>query len=547
MPKDNSIKTVLIIGSGPIIIGQACEFDYSGTQATRSIREEGIKVILINSNPATIMTDPMMADKVYLLPLTVESIEKIVEENEIDAVLPTMGGQTALNLCKEADELGIWQKYNIRLIGVDIAAIDTAEDREQFRQLMTRIGVKVALSKVANSFLEGKEFAQEIGFPLVIRPSFTLGGTGGSFVHSKNELDEALQRGLQASPIHEVLVERAVLGWKEFELELLRDKNDNVVIICTVENMDPMGIHTGDSITVAPAMTLSDTAFQDMRNKAMLMMRSLGNFAGGCNVQFALEPETEELIAVEINPRVSRSSALASKATGYPIAKIAAKLAIGYTLDELKNQITKTTSAYFEPALDYVIVKIPRWNFDKFKGANDTLGLQMKSVGEVMAIGRSFTEAIQKACQSLENEAVGLGYYGKSLMKSEELIEYIKTPKWDRIFRIKDALMQGVTVKTIVQATGIDRWFIYQIQEICRVEKELSRYSLETVPAELLKEAKLHGFSDEQISRIMKYNCTEEQVYEKRKSLGITRVYKMVDTCSAEFEAKTPYFYSTFE
>jgi carbamoyl-phosphate synthase large subunit len=547
MPLDNSIKSVLIIGSGPIIIGQACEFDYSGSQAARSLREEGIKVILINSNPATIMTDPMMAEKVYLLPLTVESIEQILEDNQIDAVLPTMGGQTALNLCKEADELGVWQKYNVRLIGVDIAAIDTAENREQFRQLMINIGIKVAPSRVANSFLEGKEFAQEIGFPLVIRPSFTLGGTGGGFVHTKNELDEALQRGLQASPIHEVLVERAVLGWKEFELELLRDKNDNVVIICTVENMDPMGVHTGDSITIAPAMTLSDSAFQDMRNKAILMMRSLGNFAGGCNVQFALNPETEELIAVEINPRVSRSSALASKATGYPIAKIAAKLAIGYSLDELKNQITKTTSAYFEPALDYVIVKVPRWNFDKFKGANDTLGLQMKSVGEVMAIGRSFNEAIQKACQSLENEAVGLGYYGKSLMKSDELIEYIKTPKWDRIFRIKDALMQGVTVKTIVEATGIDRWFIYQIQEIVRVEKELSKYSLDTLPAELLKEAKLNGFSDEQIARIMKYNCTEEQVYERRKELGITRVYKMVDTCSAEFEAKTPYFYSTFE
>ena len=547
MPLDNSIKSVLIIGSGPIIIGQACEFDYSGSQAARSLREEGIKVILINSNPATIMTDPMMADKVYLLPLTVESIEQILEENQIDAVLPTMGGQTALNLCKEADELGVWQKYNVRLIGVDIAAIDTAENREQFRQLMINIGVKVAPSRVANSFLEGKEFAQQIGFPLVIRPSFTLGGTGGGFVHSKNELDEALQRGLQASPIHEVLVEKAVLGWKEFELELLRDKNDNVVIICTVENMDPMGIHTGDSVTIAPAMTLSDSAFQDMRNKAILMMRSLGNFAGGCNVQFALNPETEELIAVEINPRVSRSSALASKATGYPIAKIAAKLAVGYSLDELKNQITKTTSAYFEPALDYVIVKVPRWNFDKFKGANDTLGLQMKSVGEVMAIGRSFTEAIQKACQSLENEAVGLGYYGKSLMKSDELIEYIKTPKWDRIFRIKDALMQGVTVKTIVEATGIDRWFIYQIQEIVRIEKELAKYSLETLSTELLKEAKLNGFSDEQIARIMKYNCTEEQVYEKRKALGITRVYKMVDTCSAEFEAKTPYFYSTFE
>ena len=412
---------------------------------------------------------------------------------------------------------------------------------------MIDINIKVAPSRVANSFLEGKEFAQEIGFPLVIRPSFTLGGTGGGFVHDKSELDEALQRGLQASPIHEVLVEKAVLGWKEFELELLRDKNDNVVIICTVENLDPMGIHTGDSITVAPAMTLSDTAYQDMRNQAMKMMRSLGNFAGGCNVQFALNPETEDIIAVEINPRVSRSSALASKATGYPIAKIAAKLAIGYTLDELKNQITKTTSAYFEPALDYVIVKVPRWNFDKFKGANDTLGLQMKSVGEVMAIGRSFNEAIQKACQSLENEAVGLGYYGKSLMKSDELIEYIKTPKWDRIFRIKDALMQGVTIKTIVQATFIDRWFIYQLLEIVRIEKELIQHTLDSLPEELLKEAKHNGFGDEQIARILIDRCTEEQVYEKRKALGITRVYKMVDTCSAEFEAKTPYFYSSFE
>ncbi len=547
MPKDQSIKSVLIIGSGPIIIGQACEFDYSGSQAARSLREEGIKVILINSNPATIMTDPMMADRVYLLPLNVESIEQILQENNIDAVLPTMGGQTALNLCKEADELGIWEKYNCRLIGVDVAAIDTAEDREQFRQLMVKIGMAVAPSRVANSFLEGKEFAQEIGFPLVIRPSFTLGGTGGGFVHGKEDLDAALEKGLKASPIHEVLVEKAVLGWKEYELELLRDCNDNVVIICTVENLDPMGVHTGDSITVAPAMTLSDTAFQEMRNKAMLMMRSLGNFAGGCNVQFALNPATEELIAVEINPRVSRSSALASKATGYPIAKIAAKLAIGYSLDELKNQITQTTSAYFEPALDYVIVKVPRWNFDKFKGANDTLGLQMKSVGEVMAIGRSFPEALQKACQSLENEAVGLGYYGKSLMKSEEIVEYIKTPKWDRIFRIKDALMQGSTVKSIAQATGIDRWFLYQIQEICTIEKELLKHTLESLPENLLKEAKKMGFGDAQIAKILNGNCHEDEVYEKRKKLGITRVYKMVDTCAAEFEAKTPYFYSTFE
>jgi len=547
MPKDSSIKSVLIVGSGPIIIGQACEFDYSGSQAARSLREEGIKVILINSNPATIMTDPMMADKVYLLPLTIESIEQILQENDIDAVLPTMGGQTALNLCKEADEIGIWNKYNVRMIGVDVAAIDTAEDREKFRQLMVKIGIAVAPSRVANSFLEGKEFAQEIGFPLVIRPSFTLGGTGGGFVHSKDDLDAALERGLKASPIHEVLVEKAVLGWKEYELELLRDQSDNVVIICTVENLDPMGVHTGDSITVAPAMTLSDTAFQDMRNKAILMMRSLGNFSGGCNVQFALNPATEELIAVEINPRVSRSSALASKATGYPIAKIAAKLAIGYSLDELKNQITQTTSAYFEPALDYVIVKVPRWNFDKFKGANDTLGLQMKSVGEVMAIGRNFKEAIQKACQSLENEAIGLGYYGKSLMKSEELVEYIKTPKWDRIFRIKDALMAGSTVKSIAQATGIDRWFLHQILQICNIEKEIATHTLETLPENLFKEAKKCGFGDMQISKILQGDCTDEQVYEKRKALGITRVYKMVDTCAAEFEAKTPYFYSTFE
>ncbi|MEO6328425.1 MAG: carbamoyl-phosphate synthase large subunit [Ginsengibacter sp.] len=547
MPRDLSINSVLIIGSGPIIIGQACEFDYSGTQAARSLREEGIKVILINSNPATIMTDPMMADKVYLLPLTIESIEQILEDNQIDAVLPTMGGQTALNLCKEGDELGVWEKYNVKLIGVDIKAIDKAEDREKFRQWMIELNVPVAPAHTANSFLEGKEFAQDVGFPLVIRPSFTLGGSGGSLVYLKEDLDEALNRGLQASPMHEVLVEKALLGWKEFELELLRDANDNVVIICTVENFDPMGIHTGDSITVAPAMTLSDTGFQKMRDTAIRMMRDLGNFAGGCNVQFALNPQTEDIIAIEINPRVSRSSALASKATGYPIAKVAAKLAIGYNLDELKNQITQNTSAYFEPALDYVIVKIPRWNFDKFKGADDTLGLQMKSVGEVMAIGRSFAEAVQKACQSLENEAVGLGYYGKSMMYADELIDYLKVPKWDRIFRIKDALMIGVSVKRICESTGIDRWFIYQIQKICDCEKAIAKFDLDSMPEELLREAKGLGFSDEQIVRIIKDGSTDEDVYEKRKKLGITRVFKMVDTCSAEFEAKTPYFYSTFE
>ncbi len=546
MPKDNSITSVLIIGSGPIVIGQACEFDYSGTQAARSLREEGIKVILINSNPATIMTDPMMADRVYLLPLTVESIEQILEENQIDAVLPTMGGQTALNLCKEVDELGIWEKHKVRLVGVDIKAIDKAEDREKFRQWMIEMGIPVCPAKIANSFLEGKEFAQEIGFPLVLRPSFTLGGSGGSIVFKKEELDEALNRALTASPMHEVLVEKAVLGWKEYELELLRDAVDNVAIICTVENFDPMGVHTGDSITVAPAMTLSDTAFQLMRNTAISMMRALGNFAGGCNVQFALNPQTEEIIVVEINPRVSRSSALASKATGYPIAKIAAKLAVGYNLDELKNQITQSTSAYFEPVQDYVIVKIPRWNFDKFKGADDTLGFQMKSVGEVMGIGRSFAEAVQKACQSLENEAVGLGYYGKSLMHADELIEYIKIPKWDRIFRIKDALMAGASIKRICESTKIDRWFIYQIQKICDCEKEIAKYDLKTLPDNLLTEAKLLGFSDEQIIRIMKEE-NSELIYERRKAMGLTRVFKMVDTCAAEFEAKTPYFYSTFE
>lgn len=547
MPLDTSIKSVLIIGSGPIVIGQACEFDYSGSQAARSLREEGIKVVLVNSNPATIMTDPLVADKVYLLPLTAETVEHILEENDIDAVLPTMGGQTALNLAKEVEELGLWEKYNVRLIGVDIKAIDKAEDRDLFRNWMLEMNIPVAPARVANSMLEGKEFAQEIGIPLVIRPSFTLGGTGGGFVKNKEELEPALEAGLKASPIHEVLVEKAVLGWKEFELELLRDVNDNVVIICTVENFDPMGIHTGDSITVAPAMTLSDTAFQLMRNTAIDMMRNLGNFAGGCNVQFALNPETEEIIAIEINPRVSRSSALASKATGYPIAKVAAKLAVGYTLDELKNQITQTTSAYFEPALDYVIVKMPRWNFDKFKGADDTLGLQMKSVGEVMAIGRTFPEALQKACQSLENNAIGLSSISRSQMRPEELMDYLKRPTWDRVFRIKEALEAGISIKTIRELTQIDRWFLYQIQDIVTLEHKIKAYQhLDKLPLELLREAKQMGFSDEQIAELVK-DCTAEEVYEKRKQAGITRVFKMVDTCSAEFEAKTPYFYSSFE
>ncbi|MCC6720889.1 MAG: carbamoyl-phosphate synthase large subunit [Bacteroidia bacterium] len=546
MPKDNSIKSVLIIGSGPIIIGQACEFDYSGSQAARSLKEEGIEVSLINSNPATIMTDPVMADHVYLWPLTCESIENILKESKIDAVLPTMGGQTALNLCKEAQELGIWEKYNVKIIGVDIDAIDRTENRELFRQLMINIDVPIAPSKTANSFLEGKEFAQEIGYPLVIRPSFTLGGTGGGFVWDKSELDQALKNGLEASPIHEVLVEKAVLGWKEFELELLRDDKDDIAVICTIENFDPMGIHTGDSITVAPAMTLSDVAYQNMRDAAFKMMRNIGTFAGGCNVQFAINPENEELIAIEINPRVSRSSALASKATGYPIAKIASKLAIGYFLDELINPVTKNSSAFFEPAIDYTIVKIPRWNFDKFKGANKNLGLQMKSVGEVMSIGRSFQEALQKACQSLETIRKGLGCDGYDLHKLDPILESLEYPSWDRLWHIKDAISLGIPITSIQKITKIDRWFLEQIYDLVKTEKLISKYTINNITEDVLKIAKEKGFSDFQIAYAMR-NCTEDEVYSKRKSFGINRVYKMVDTCSAEFESKTNYYYSTFD
>ncbi len=547
MPRDKSIKSVLIIGSGPIIIGQACEFDYAGSQASRSLREEGIEVSLINSNPATIMTDKVTADHIYLLPLNVNSIIKILNERKIDAVLPTMGGQTALNLCIKADEMGIWKKHGVRIIGVDIQTIEITENREKFRKCMLDIGVACAPSAIANSFLEGKEIAQKIGFPLVIRPSYTLGGTGASFVHKKDELDEALSRGLHASPIHEVLIDKAMLGWKEFELELLRDSNNNVNIICSIENFDPMGIHTGDSITVAPAMTLSDTTYQKMRTMAIRMMRSIGTFAGGCNVQFAVSPdEREDIIAIEINPRVSRSSALASKATGYPIAKIAAKLAIGYNLDELKNQITLSTSAFFEPTLDYVIVKIPRWNFDKFKGAKRELGLQMKSVGEVMAIGRSFQEALQKACQSLEIKRNGLGADGKELKKQDQIIQSLEKPSWNRLFHVYDALKLGIPVKTVHKLTQIDPWFLRQIEELIILEREIEKQTLPSITRELMMEAKRKGYADRQIAHLL--GCLESEVFKKRyEEFGIKRVYKMVDTCAAEFEAKTPYFYSTFE
>jgi carbamoyl-phosphate synthase large subunit len=547
MPKNKNLKSILLIGSGPIVIGQACEFDYAGSQALRSLREDGIETILINSNPATIMTDPSMADHVYLLPLNTKSIVEILEKHpNIDAVLPTMGGQTALNLCIEADEKGIWEDFGVDLIGVDIDAINITEDREQFRELMLEIGVAMAPQATANSYLKGKEIAQEFGFPLVIRASYTLGGAGASFVYKEEEFDELLTRGLEVSPIHEVMIDKALIGWKEYELELLRDANDNVVIICAIENMDPMGIHTGDSITVAPAMTLSDVTYQKMRDMAIHMMRSIGDFAGGCNVQFAVNPDNEEeIIAIEINPRVSRSSALASKATGYPIAKIAAKLAIGYHLDELDNQITKSTSALFEPTLDYVIVKIPRWNFDKFEGSDRRLGLQMKSVGEVMGIGRSFQEALHKATQSLEIKRNGLGADGKGYKDYDQIIQKLTYASWDRVFVIYDAIQMGIPLSRIHEITKIDMWFLKQYEELYTREKEISKFAIDTLPRDLLLEAKQRGFADRQIAHMLE--CLESQVYKKREELKIKRVYKLVDTCAAEFVAQTPYFYSTFE
>ncbi|WP_306013173.1 MULTISPECIES: carbamoyl-phosphate synthase large subunit [unclassified Allomuricauda] len=547
MPKRKDLNSILIIGSGPIIIGQACEFDYSGSQALRSLREDGIETILINSNPATIMTDPAMADHVYLKPLTTKSIIEILKRHpNIDAVLPTMGGQTALNLCIEADEKGIWEDFGVEIIGVDIDAINITEDREKFRELMLKIGIGMPPQASATSFLKGKEIAQEFGFPLVIRASFTLGGAGAGIVYDPEHFDDMLSHGLEVSPIHEVMIDKALMGWKEYELELLRDKNDNVVIICTIENMDPMGIHTGDSITVAPAMTLSDRTFQRMRDMAIHMMRSIGDFAGGCNVQFAVSPdEKEDIIAIEINPRVSRSSALASKATGYPIAKIAAKLAIGYTLDELDNQITQSTSALFEPTLDYVIVKIPRWNFDKFEGSDRTLGLQMKSVGEVMGIGRSFQEALHKATQSLEIKRNGLGADGKGYKDYETIIEKLRVPSWDRVFVIYDAIQLGIPLKRIHEITKIDMWFLKQYEELHFLEMEISKYTIESLPKALLLEAKQKGFADRQIAHML--DCWESEVHSKRMDLNINRVYKLVDTCAAEFKAVTPYYYSTFE
>ena len=546
MPKESSIKHVLIIGSGPIVIGQACEFDYAGSQASRSLREEGIIVTLINSNPATIMTDPVTADHVYLLPLEKKSIRKILTDHpDIDAVLPTMGGQTALNLAIECDKAGIWKNNGVRMIGVDIEAIDTAENREKFKALMEKIGVGVCKGDTATSMLQGKEIAQEIGFPLIIRASYTLGGAGGAFVEKAEDFEHYLSAGLQASPVHEVLIEQSITGWKEYELEVMRDNIGNMIVICSIENFDPMGVHTGDSITVAPAMTLPDTVYQRMRNFAITMMNSIGNFAGGCNVQFAVSPDNQTIIGIEINPRVSRSSALASKATGYPIAKVAAKLAIGYNLDELSNSITGTTSAYFEPSIDYVIVKIPRWNFDKFKGADRRLGLSMKAVGEVMGIGRNFQEALQKACQSLEIKRNGLGADGKELKDQAQILYSLANPSWNRLFHVYDAFKLGISFRTIQDLTKIDKWFLKQIEELIHLEAEINKYKLETIPRELMEEAKKKGYADRQIAHLL--DCLESDVFQKRyEEMGIKRVYKLVDTCAAEFAAKTPYYYSTF-
>lgn len=551
MPKREDIRTILLIGSGPIIIGQACEFDYSGTQACRSLKEEGYRVILINSNPATIMTDPMMADAIYLKPLTVESIREIVAIEKPDAVIPTMGGQTALNLARDLHHQGFWKKNNIDIIGVDIDAIDITEDRQKFRDLMESIGIDQCRSRVAKSMLDAKEVTLELGgLPVVIRPSFTLGGMGGGIVWTQDEFERKVLRGLELSPVHEILIEECIFGWKEFELELLRDSNDNVVIICSIENMDPMGVHTGDSVTVAPSQTLPDKLFQKLRDAAIRMMRSIGNFAGGCNVQFAVEPETDRIVAIEINPRVSRSSALASKATGYPIAKIATKLAVGYNLDELKNQITGTTSACFEPTLDYVVVKIPRFNFDKFPGSDEELSTQMKAVGEVMAIGRTFPEALNKAWQSMETGHSGLGADGFEEYDRKTVRERLLKPYWDRSMQIRHAFKLGASVEEIHDVTKVDPWFLQQIRYMVSLENRTEGQSLKSIPKNDVMELKQAGYSDKQIAWLLSRSgdhTNEDEVRKSRIGLGIRSVFRIVDTCGGEFPAETPYYYSTYE
>ena len=530
------------------MIGQACEFDYSGTQAARALRAEGYRVVLVNSNPATIMTDPMMADAVYLQELTPASIKEIVAKERPDAVLPTMGGQTALNLADRLHQQGYWEREGIDVIGVDIDAIHITEDRQAFRDLMETVGLDQARSRVAKSLLEAKEIAQELadgqGFrPVVLRPSFTMGGAGGGIIWKADDFDRMVSRGLELSPVHEVLVEECLFGWKEFELELLRDRKDNVVIVCSIENLDPMGVHTGDSVTVAPQQTLTDPQYQAMRDAAIRAMRSIGTFAGGCNIQFAVDPASGRLVVIEINPRVSRSSALASKATGYPIAKVAARLAVGYTLDELPNEITGT-SACFEPALDYVVTKIPRWNFDKFEGVDERLTTQMKAVGEVMAIGRTFTESIQKAFQSLEQGFAGLGA-DRELPDRQLVRDRLATPYWDRLLHVRNAFRLGASVAEVHDVTRVDPWFLHQVLDLVALERDAEGTPLADLGRERLLRLKQHGFSDVQVAWLT--DSAEADVRAHRLQLGLTPTFRVVDTCAGEFEAQTPYYYSTYD
>jgi len=551
MPRRNDINKILIIGSGPIVIGQACEFDYSGSQSCRSLKEEGFEIVLINSNPATIMTDPIMADAIYMLPMTTDSIKEIVAKEKPDAVLPTMGGQTGLNLARDLEKEGFWKEHGIQIIGVDIDAVELTEDRQLFRDRMEEIGIEQCRSRQAHSLLDAKEIKEELGgLPIVIRPSFTMGGAGGGIVWSEEEFDQKVLYGLEMSPVHSVLIEESIFGWKEYELELLRDSNDNVVIICSIENMDPMGVHTGDSVTVAPTQTLTDKQLQILRNAAIKMMRSIGTFAGGCNVQFAMEPGTDRFVAIEINPRVSRSSALASKATGYPIAKVATKLAVGYTLDELDNQITGNTSACFEPSIDYVVCKVPRFNFDKFPGVDEELSTQMKAVGEVMSIGRNFPEALNKAWQSMEVGRDGLGADGYEEINRKTVRERLVKPYWDRSLQIRNAFKLGSSVDEIADITKVDPWFLQQIEYMVSLENRTEGKALGELTKEELYELKQAGFSDAQIAWLVSKSgekVTDDQVRTYRLGLGLKSVFKVVDTCAAEFPAKTPYYYSAYE
>jgi len=548
MPKRTDISKILIIGSGPIIIGQSAEFDYSGTQACQALKAEGFEVVLANSNPATIMTDPESADRTYIEPLTREYLEEIIRiERQMSpgagfAVLPTVGGQTALNLAVELSDGNVLEKYDVQLIGANIAAIKKAEDRLFFKDAMQKIGLDVPKSALVNNLKDGLEFAGKIGFPVIVRPSFTLGGSGGGIAYNREELLEVLARGLDFSPVHEALIEESVLGWKEFELEVMRDLKDNVIIVCSIENFDPMGVHTGDSITVAPAQTLTDREYQAMRDAAIAVIREIGVETGGSNIQFGVHPQTGRMVVIEMNPRVSRSSALASKATGFPIAKIAAKLAVGYTLDEIPNDITRKTPACFEPTLDYVVVKIPKWQFEKFPGADEGLGPQMKSVGEVMAIGRTFKEALMKGVRSLDTGK----RIGGQKIEPKILTQRLVTPHPERLAYVQFALRQGHTVKQLAKMTSIDPWFLYQLKEINDMQLELEKHPMESIPVEVLREVKRYGFSDGRLAGAWRLHG-QEKVWHLRKKHGIKPVYKRVDTCAAEFESYTPYLYSTYE